>query len=64
MSKTDKLNKQTAKKKEYLSYYEAMSKGGSPMRDTWTQAQWETATPEKRQLAKSGMSYKKVQRMK
>ena len=53
-------------KKEYLSYYEAMTKGGTRRapRSTWTQAQYISASPQQRQLAKAGIEHKKVKRMK
>lgn len=64
--KEKKLRKHVSLANEYLKYYASRSQGGKarPERDTWTKAQWDSATPTQRQLAKSGISYKKVKRMK
>jgi hypothetical protein len=51
--------------KYYNSQLEEDLKGNKrPRRSTWTRAQWDTATPAQRELAKSGASYKRIKRFK
>lgn len=55
-SKTSKLNKETAKKKEYLDYYSGMmSQRKMPM----SQVKWMKATPGQMQLHQAGIDWEK-----
>lgn len=60
--KDKKLRRATAKKKEYLKANESRIKRGD--RGTPTMAQWEASSTTEKGLMASGISHKKVSRLK
>lgn len=60
----NRAEKKIEKKKSIADEYQKYLKRHGYKKDTWTHAQFTSATPAQKQLARSGVKYKKVRKMK
>ena len=59
----NRKEKKIAQKKSLADEYQKYLSSHGYKKDTWTYAQYKKAHPKQRQLARSGVNYKKVKRM-